>query len=491
MPVLTRPRTEGASAAGPQAPTRGGWSSGSILGALLALGLTLRVIGLTSFIFEQDELYSIVESRALYASPLQPGIGARPLYYLIQHVVLELFPATPLSLRALPLLFGVLGIWATWALARQLFGGGAAALAAFLVAISPWHVHASGMARYWSLVYLLSALFCLALARASTTERPRAYHLALVVFLAGALSHPTFLFPAAGVALGLCCVRESGRLAWRWPSRAAWVHLWIPALAFLGLACAVLLLRHEASSVRNFSGRGHLAALRLLPAMVEWMTPTVAAAGGLGALVVWKGRGGLQQGRWGGVALLACLFSCSVLYAAALVTNVYADYGIAILPLVYVSAGGLIQLAGERFGAGRWVLGAVSAVILAAGILPSTVSNLYDGMRFDYRPAFSEISASGTRIPVLTWPLVLQRYYAPALRAEELVLDRASLDAALRRYADFWAVVSVQRYGILKDDSGEGAAWLAEHCRLHSSHQRARLDYRVYRVDLYRCRARD
>ncbi|MEE9269286.1 MAG: hypothetical protein V3V49_03410, partial [Candidatus Krumholzibacteria bacterium] len=87
----------------------------------------------------------------------------------------------------------------------------------------------------------------------------------------------------------------------------------------------------------------------------------------------------------------------------------------------------------------------------------------------------------------MTWPTVLLEYYSPGLRVRELTLDANALDRALAREGDFWAVASVKRNGITGDLPGADTGWLAEHCRLAHSHMKPRFDYRIYRVDLYRC----
>ena len=154
----------------------------------------------------------------------------------------------------------------------------------------------SAMARYWSAVYLLSALAFLLLLRAYETERPRDYRLALIPLVLGSLTHPTFLFPVAGVVLGLAWVRRDGAWGLRLPSRAAWLNLWIPLGLVLVAGAAALLLVDRAGAVQNWGGRGPAALLRLVPAVVQWFTPTAFAAGVLGGLtLLFTGR---EAGRW-------------------------------------------------------------------------------------------------------------------------------------------------------------------------------------------------
>jgi hypothetical protein len=91
---------------------------------------------------------------------------------------------------------------------------------------------------------------------------------------------------------------------------------------------------------------------------------------------------------------------------------------------------------------------------------------------------------------VLTWPLALKDAYAPELRAYEIPVSVAGYEALLARERDAWVVTSVKRYGIVGDDSSEISRWLSENCRMVDQYERARFDYRLYRVDLWRCTQR-
>ena len=455
--------------------------------AVLALAAALRLPGLARFPLEQDELYTVMESRDLWGVALAPGIDARPLYFLLQHVLFPVLPETPAGLRAMPVVFGMAGVWLAWRAGARVAGAWAGVLAAFLVAVSPWHLHASGMARYWSLLFALAAVFYLFLWRAYDDDRPRHLLAALAALAAGALTHPTFLFAAAGAALGASLVRADGRPGWRWPSRRAWGYLWGPFLAGAGLFALGLALAGRGGAVRNWGGRGWLASVRLVPAMVEWLTPAVAVAGAAGALVLVLDRDPGRR-RWGAMALCGCAASVALLLAASTRTDVYADYAVAMLPLVFVSAGALARAAAARAGSAA-ASTAVLAALLGAAVFPGTASHLSDGTRFDYRPAFAHVARTAPELTVLTWPVPLQRHYAPALRGRGLPTDPRRLDRFLAEERDLWAVASVRRHGIAMDDTGAVAAWLDAHCRRAHAHQRPRWDYRVYRVELWRCTA--
>lgn len=458
------------------------------LGAVLALAAALRLPGLWRYPLEQDELYTVWESRLLWGVPLEPGIDARPLYFLLQHALSWVLPDSPAALRASPFVFGMLGVWLAWRVGSRVMGPAAGILAAFLVAVSPWHLHASGMARYWTLLFLLAGVYYLALSRGYDRDRRRDFATALVALVAGMLTHPTFLFPAAGAALGASLVTRGGGLGWRWPSRRAWAWLWIPFLAFAACFWAGLQLAGRGDAVQNWGGRGWLAGVRLVPAMVEWLAPAVAVAGVAGALLLLGERDAARR-RWGMMTLCGCGAAILLLLAAATRTDVYADYAVAMLPLLFVAAGSLAQLAADRMRSGAAAAPAVLAALLGAAVLPGAASHLSDGTRFDYRPAYRHIQARAPDRLVLTWPTILQRHYAPGLRAAQLSMDPARLDARLAAEGALWVVASAKRYGIALDDSGAVAAWLARRCLREAAFERPRWDYRVHRVEVWRCTA--
>lgn len=455
---------------------------------ILALGAALRLAGLTTLPYEQDELYTIHEATYLFHSRLQPGIEGRPLYFLLEHAVFQMVPPSPLAVRLLPFAFGLAGIWVTWLLGRRVFGPTAGLVAALMAAVSPWHLYVSGFGRYYALLYLLAAGTFLFLVRAVDSDRPRDYLAVLALFVIGSATHPSFTFPIVGAVLAVTLVRTDGALQWRWPSPAAWRALWIPFALFLAAAGVALKLTSHEAAFRNFGGRGLVATLRLVPAMVQWMTPTVFMAAACGALFMAFGRDHRYR-RWGWIATLGGGGAVAILVAAALRTNVYADYGTSILPLAFVTVGGLVQWGTDALPTARAGFLTIAVAVLLSGVLPSTVSHLSDGTRFDYRPAYETIGAEAPQVAVLTQPLVIQQHYAPALRGFQLRTSPAFLDSTLARERDLWVVVSVQRYGIVGDPDGRLARWLAPHCQQRTAYERPRFDYRRYRVELYRCAA--
>jgi len=458
-----------------------------LLVAILLFALLLRLRGLNSFSFEQDELYTILEGRDLFAVDLAPGIDGRPLYYLLQHVLLGVLPITPVGLRIVPLIFGMLGVWATGLTASRVYGARAGLVAAFLVAIAPWHLHASTYARYWSLLYLLATVFFLNLWLAYRDENPRHYIAAAAALIAGSATHPSFLFAAFSASAGVSLIRVDGSHGLRLPSARAWRLLWLPYLLFLTGAFLALRWTSSTSALQNWGGRGAAASLRLIPAVVEWLGPAIAAAAFLGALSALTG--GRERRSWGAMAFYGCAGALLLLLFASTRTDVYADYAFPMVPLVFISAAGLLYQFYERLTDRSGFTLGVATAVLAASVAPATASHLSSGTRFDYRPAFSFIRDTSRNTAVLTWPVIVARYYAPELDVRGLTMRTSYLDSLLVNDRDFWVVASITRYGMVVDDDNTVSNWLENNCTLRFSSEKSRWDYRVYRVNVHRCQA--
>lgn len=458
------------------------------LACILLLAALLRARGWLTHGLEQDELYTVLESQYLWDVNLAPGIHSRPLYFLIQHVLLDVLPMAPWAWRLLPFVLGVATVFISYKVANRIFGSPAGLGAAFFMAIAPWHMHTSTFARYWSLVCLASLIYIAHLWQAYEYGRKRDHLIALAALMVGSATHPSFAFTAAGVALGISVIRDDGSLGIRWPSRDNWTYLWAPYLLFVAAAFAALKLSGTSNSLQNWGGRGWLASVRLVPAVVEWLTPALSVAALCGAILLLKElRPGVR--RFAAMALSGVTVTCVLLLTASTRTDVYAEYATAILPLAFLAIGGLfwtLSRAIPRLRTGHLI--AVAAVI-SAGVLPSTVSHLLDGSRFDYRPAYEHVRKTAPQITMVTWPLIIARHYAPDLKAIDLRMRTDYLNELLRRESDFWLVGSYRRYGLVVDDAGVITAWIGRHCSLEHTHERARLDYRVYRVNLYRCRS--
>ncbi len=448
---------------------------------LLAAGMVLRIWGAVSHPLEQDEMYTVLESRDLFNTALLPGIDARPLFYLIHHPLLDVYPDDIRWMRLLPLVFAAAGLWLTWVVGRRI-GGVLAGLAALsLTAISPWHLYASEFARYWSLVYLVTLGFLHLTTKAYETDNRATFLLALLCGVVGAFSHPAFLFGIAGIAVALHAVKQDGSFGVRLPSRTAMLTLWAPLAATMGAWGAVLVLTSDTGAAQNFGGRGLRGTLMLLPAIAQWAQPAVLVAAGGGALAMLLStptRRFAAAGLGGAVCLIGLLF------AAAWRTDVYADYAIGMLPFLHVGFGALVAQLPTVSLRDRLVVASVATAVFAA-VLPSTVSHLIDGTRFDHRPALAYIRETDPSHPVMGWPETLLQEYGTGLTHIPYGGSPAKLSAAMDKSA-FWLVLSAREYGYPWIDEAS-LRWVDGHCRRQATWQRLRLDSRQYRVELFWC----
>jgi hypothetical protein len=451
-----------------------------LFAGILLLAVLLRLYKLAEWPVYQDELYTLHDS-----VEFGEQFNLRPFYYFLQFLLLKVTPDTPLYLRIQPFLYGVLGVWVTYELGRRVFGVPAGLIAAFLVSISAWHLYASQFARYWTLVYLLAVVVYLVLLHALDTDRVSGYVLMLVLLMVGALTHPSFAFPMFGAFASVLFVSSEGRVGLSLPSRRGLFYFWGP-LAVVGLIGVLYLFLSGIVGALNET-RGLVAALRIVPAMVQWTSPPVVAVAAVGgAYLLFKGVG--SDRRWGALAWFAWITGSGLMMVMSASRSVYADYGMAMLPLVYVTVGGFTQRVAEKMTSGQSYVMGVVTLVLAAAVLPGTVSHLSDGTRFDYRPAYSYIERVAGDRPVLGWPGTIQRYYAPDLDFETVRADPQFLADKLEQNSGFWLVASFRRYGMVGDVGG-GARWLDANCRKVLTTERPRLDYRTYRVELHWCGA--
>ena len=107
---------------------------------------------------ETDEVFMQRDSIDLHVA------NPRPLMYLLNHYVVRPFmPLDEFGLRLLPAICGVLTVPAFYLVTRRVAGTRAALFGAFFVATSGLLVYDSQFGRYWTLVFLLSAVYPYAL----------------------------------------------------------------------------------------------------------------------------------------------------------------------------------------------------------------------------------------------------------------------------------------------------------------------------------------
>ena len=463
---------------------------GRCLLLILAVGALLRLPGIWQFDVWQDEIYSIYEARDLIHSPFGPGgMELRPLYFLALHPIAEAMPRAIVLMRLPSLLFGLLGIGATWSLVNRNLGRNAAIVAAGVLAVLPLHINASQIIRYWALIYLLGALFAGALLRAMASDRPRDHLMTLLWLLLGTLTHPTFAITAVGMTLAAHLVTDSGRIAWRWPTGLAWRFTWIPA--------AVILLGFYASlwiffTTERLVGEAAGSPERLIPALAYNLSPAVLAAAALGAACLLS-RHDANARRFALMALVGTTASVVTLLIGGYVRflPVSVLYVSAAFPLVLGCAGALATcFEGSPLTESRAAFALL--LVLAAALAPSTVSHLSDGSRFDFRPALAHIRARDPGGTVVLRPLVHVTWAAPDLHGIELrsTTPVALFDSLAVVRDRFWVITSQRGYGLIADAGRQKQRWLARHCAEVLTTGGPRFDFELFVNTLWECGAR-
>jgi hypothetical protein len=182
------------------------WVFWALLAAATAVGALLRLHGLDKPSLWVDEFFTIARagnepthwSRAAGYLPTRFSLwlaGADLAHIDLANVVQ--WPALGVSERAArlgPCWIGIASVPILGVLARGVVGPGVAALAALLVAITPWHLYWSQMARYYSAQFLLVQLFLLLFARGVASGRNLPFALSAAAALLAYLCHPTALF---------------------------------------------------------------------------------------------------------------------------------------------------------------------------------------------------------------------------------------------------------------------------------------------------------
>jgi hypothetical protein len=281
--------------------------------------------------------------------------------------------------------------------------------------------------------------------------------------------------------IALHLVDPTGRITVRWPTRRAWLYLWLPFLAGLSVFYGLIAATGHSNALQNWGGRGFMASARLIPAMVQWapMEVAVVALGAIGFLVTRRRHADRQFGL---MAVLGGGTGLALLLGSSFFTGVYADYGIGLLPLAFVAVGGSVQRLTEPLPEvlRPWAVGGAAGA-LALSAATGALSHLRDGSRFDYRSAYEWIVRVAPDRPVAGGVDVLRQQYAP--QVETLSSSRSGGGPMP---SGFWFVTTFQRYG-LREGGPRMGRWIDLHCRRVGSWERGRFDYRVYRVELQWC----
>lgn len=294
-----------------------------LLALWTALGLLLRLANLTAKPLWTDEFSTIVFSlgnsfltvpldellsQAQLLQPLQPlaqlNMGAvlehlfsesnhPPLYFLLAHLWLKLFPPTPEGLvsaeaaRSLPVLLGTASIPLTFILSRLAFRSQLVGqVAAFLTAVSPFGIYLAQEARHYTLsvLWVTASLCCLVTAARTIRDRiPLSWSTCAFWIAVNGLGIATHYFFSLTLGAEALVISAMGLVqSWRergvWYSAAHWHRIWIviAGTVVTGLVWLPLLQDIQDGELTRWIQQGDRSGLvwlePLAQALAGWIT---------------------------------------------------------------------------------------------------------------------------------------------------------------------------------------------------------------------------
>jgi hypothetical protein len=430
-----------------------------LLAAALAIG-ALRWLRLGEWSLWIDEAFTLGDA-------LSGREFENPLGYFVWRQWLAVVGSVPTEaeLRAPAALFGHVGVLLVWFAARPFVGARAAALAALLLALSPWHVYWSQSARFYTLASALS-LAGVALA-APPGARPLRRASGFLLAGAALLAHPSAGLVLPGLVAGPLIARARPGAARGGQRVLAWTALGVGAV--LAAVWALPILR-DWNVVKGGANPAHLVL-----SSGFFLTPALAVLAAFGLFDVFK-----RRDHPGAVLALLVVFGWLGAFAVSLVMRVSAQYVFVLLP--YTLALAAAPFARGASGSPARLAGfsaALAALLAAAPLATNTLLQLTvrNGEREHWREAYAVVARErrdGDLVLGMAAP-VGQYYLAPGSRdlreptALEY-LDRFRFEAATfaahvgRRT---WFVVNEERFAEWPSEQrDELRRILREDCRL-------------------------
>jgi mannosyltransferase len=159
--------------------------------AAFVVGVTLRLWGISNQSLSMDEVLELRNAARGLAAIAQTPDGFPPLYNVLLHGWLDLFPGG-LASRWLSVLLGALTLYFAWLLGRRIGGAAVGGWTALLLALSPVHIWYSQEGRAYALYVLLVTASLWSLERALDTDSKHDWLLYVVFSALGMYVHYYF-----------------------------------------------------------------------------------------------------------------------------------------------------------------------------------------------------------------------------------------------------------------------------------------------------------
>ena len=471
-----------------------------ILAGLIVLALVLRFLRLGDWGLEATEMFTLRDS-------VRPQFhNARPLGYLFNYYLVRPFhPLDELGLRVMPAVFSVLAVPAFYFVTRRLVGTRAALFAALLVTVSALQVYYAQFARYWSLVFLLSAIYPYLLYMGIRQRHTGMIVLGSITLVLAVLAHPVAALLLGGPAIWLLIVYARPRYlqqAWRYQSFRWGVA--IAALLAVGLAWRLVPMLQGWVTMHDKnpgSGQFLLAPklptgpkqIMLLMAYFESLTFPVVLAGAAGIYLLWR-----ERDRTLGLYLATlAIFPLTFIALVSIRTPASTFYLLPAAPVFYIGAGVLLERLFQVDWKLRpqWLIPATITVALLTAGLPTLVSQYSNGRRFDFRGVAHWLRPQITPQDVFfsDQPMVLAHYLGGPT-VQKLRSDPAQLGESLSRLEQsgdgghLWVVAPAASHAFRTNLKPGGLArWLFDNCQLRNTVGTGRIDFRQQYLHVFRC----
>lgn len=217
--------------------------------AIAAVALVLRLIRLGTHSYWRDEAFNLVKAQHFGAVLRGDLVSNHPPLFtaLVAFWRIIGLDGNEWLVRLLPVILGMAGVFATYALGKVMLGSRAGLTAAFLVAISPFHVHHSQDLKEYILLPLTGTLAVYFLYLA--VEKNRVYAWTLYTLTAALACYSDLFAILLLIAINLWalaqCHRHSDRLS-RWlMANIAGALLFLPQLDIMLARADLILLKAQ------------------------------------------------------------------------------------------------------------------------------------------------------------------------------------------------------------------------------------------------------
>ena len=475
-----------------------GLSPGLVIAGLTVLAIALRFWRLGEWNFEATEMFTLRDS-------LNPRWGnPRPLGYLLNYYLVgAVRPLDELGLRILPALFGVLAIPALYLVGRRLIGTRAALFGALMLTVSGLHVFYSQFARYWSLVFLLSAIYPYAIYLGLRDGNRKALALGLVTAVLAVLAHPVSILLVGGPAIWLAVTYlrpQYLRQAWnhrsfRWGAVVGLVLVAVALVRLFPLFQSWISMHDQNPGMGQFlhgPKRGHgIKQMVLLTAYLEGLTLPVALGGAVGVYLIW------QRDRALGMFLTSlAIFPLAFIALVSVRTPVSTFYLLPTAPVFFLGVGVLLEriFQVDWHVRPRWLVPITILVLFITAGAPTLVSQYRNGRRFDFRGVAQWLKPrlSPGDVVFSDQPMVLAHYLkGPAvqkLRPNPAPLDEALNELQRSEGRAVWVIAPAPAHALRTNLKPGGLAdWMYGNCQMSNTIGRGRLDFRQQYLQVYRC----